>query len=988
MPQADADALRKKAQEEVVAVSPTSLLPEAEALRPRQELAAISPSELLPPAPQRQLPEWINRRTVGGTIVAVLALVVINFLSSRVELKPVPELMRDAASYLQQDNRTAAVIQLKNVLEREPDHVEARLMHGKLILETGDAKTAEEEFLRAQEVGAKREVVLPLIAQALIARKEYQAALDATAPAPDEDRSKEPPELIAQRGHALLFLGRKNQAREAFDLALSIDPEQPDAHLGLARIAVLDRDQDGAMKSISRAVAKAPNNADALALLADLTRFAGDEPKAAETYEKAVKIAPSNHAMRLSLVSIYIGANEYDKAIKHLEVVLKAVPESATANFLYATIEFRREKYVEARNRGVRVLNVQGNHVPSLLLVGASAFVTNDFPIAEKALRRALALAPGHIYARKLLGASLVRIKQPRQALDELLPLVKRFSKDADLFTAIGEAYLDLGDYSKATEFLERAAAIAPKDASARIGLGRTRLASGELDRAIEDLEAANVLAPQGRTAKLLLAMAHLQRKEFDRAIELIGTMDAKQRTNPVALNLLGGAHVGKQDFRAAMKYFDQALATSPDYMPAVLNLVQLYMREKDARAAVRRLEAVVKHNPNNVDAMFALAAILADIPEEREEAMRWLERAQEASPDSPEPLLQLARYHLGRGAPQDALKAAQRGLELKIHRVEMLDSLGQIQFAAGGFRQALDTYVRMVSEHPKLPLAHFRLGTVQRLTANEAGARQSFRNALALQPTFLEAKVALTQLEVKAGNTSTALKLADEIIQQFPKSAFGLVLKGDVLALSNRFAEAIPVLEAAYAREKNAQLVLKLHQAYAQAGKIESGEKVVDDWLQQQPKDMRTRQIIAEYSMSIKRFHVAQKHYEALAQMMPKNQQVLNNLANIYDTFNDRRALETADQAYQLDTRNPYVADTYAWMLVRLGRPERGRDILKDAITRAPNIRDMRYHYAVALAKTGQRKEARSEIDRAFSLKGSFSYEADAKKLLEELKN
>ena len=978
-------------REEPLKQAPSSLLPEPSTdlhARAREEFTAISPSVLLPAAAPRRLPGWINRKTAGAAGALLLLLAVANFLPSRINQKSVPELMQEAAAYIDRGNRTAAVIQLKNALLADPNHVEARLLHGKLILESGEPRVAEEEFRRAQELGAQRETVLPLLAKALIARKEYQEALDVSAPRPGEDPSKQAPAVTAQRGHALLLLGRTQQAREAFESVLAVDTDHADALFGIARVAVIERDRERATISVTRAVERAPDNPDALALLADLTRLAGDDSKAATTYEKAIAIAPGNHAMRLSLVSIYVSLQDYDKAIAHLDHVLKAVPGSPTANYLHATIQFRREKYVEARNLAAKVLSVQGNHVPSLLMVGASAFMTRDYPIAEKALRRALVLLPGHWYARKMLGASLVKIQQPRQALDELLPLVKRFPQDADLFATIGEAYLDLGEYGPASQFLEKATAIAPKDASARIGLGRSRLAAGELERAVEELEAARALAPQGREAKLLLAMTHLRRQEFDKTVAIINELDPKLRMNPIAHNLVGAAHIGKKDFRAAARQFEQALELAPDYMPAVMNLVQIHMRDKDTRAAVRRLETMIKHSPNSIQAMFALAAILADTPDRREEALRWLERAQKANPDSPEPLLQLARYHLAREARDEALDAVRRGLDMPISNPEVLDAFGQVQLSARAHRQALDTYVRMTSDHPKLPLAHYRLGSVQEQTANAAGARQSFKNALALHPDFMEAKVRLAQLEGKAGNTAFALRLAHELQQQLPKSGLGLTLKGDVLALSNRMAEAIPAFESAFAIEKSPALVLKLHQAYAQTGRVERGEKIVDEWLRSNPHDVRTRQFVADYSMSIGRHRVAQGHYGALAAAMPKNQQVLNNLALAYEALKDPRALETADRAHHLDTRNPYVADTYGWMLARLGRPERARDIFKEAIMLAPAIPDLRYHYAVALAESGQRKEARSQLERAFSLKGKLTEENAAKALLEELRN
>jgi len=948
-------------------------------------VVAVSPSELLPPSPARSFSVPWRKLAIAGTALLLVAVGIA--LATRVGQKTTPELVQEAVELIDKGDHVAAAIQLKSALQIDPNHIEARLLHGTLLLETGEFRAAEDDLRRAQELGAKREAVLPLLARSLIASKKYQEALDETAPPPGEDATKQSPALIAQRGHALFFLGRRDQAREAYEMTLSMHPDQPDALIGLARIAVVDRDLEWAMKSITRAIAKAPENPDALALLADLSRITGDEVKAALTFEKAVKIAHNNHAMRLSLASIYVGLKEHTKASSHLDYVLKAVPDSPTANFLKATIEFRQQNFAGARDLAAKVLDAQGNHIPSLLMVGASAFASREYATAEKALRRALVLVPDHVQARRLLGAALVRLKQPRQALEQLLPLVARFSKDPELLAIIGEAHLDLGEYTQASRLLEKAASLAPNDPAARMGLGRSRLASGELDRAVEDLEAASALDPQASGAKYLLAMAHLRRQEFDRAIAILSAMDSKQRSNPVALNLLGVAHIGKKDFRTATKYLEQALSVTPDYMPAVMNLTQIYLREKDVRAAVRRLETVIKQSPNNVEAMFALAAILAKDPNEQEEAVRWLERAQKASPESPEPQLRLARYHLSRGATKEALDAAQRGLEMKIDNAELLDALGQVQLATKAYRQALDTYVRMASEYPKMALAHYRLGVVQQQIANTASARQSFRNALDLQSDHVEAKVQLAQLEARAGNAGVALQLAQELQKQLPKSPLGLALKGDVLVLSNRFAEAIPAFEAAFAVEKTSAIVLKLHQTYAKLGKFEQAEHVVDDWLHLHPEDQRVRQFIADYSLSVKRYRVAQKHYEALAAAMPKNPQVLNNLAITYDALKDSRAILLADRAYQIDTRNPFVADTYAWMLVRLGRPERARDILKDAVAQLPGIPTVRYHYAVALAKSGDRKLARMELQRALDAAAPFSEADAARKLLEELK-
>lgn len=999
-----------RAGPEVSAISPSELLPESSASDPNRnsdlskhgpgsllpeddgrpndrrgpQFSAISPSELLNAPPVTPL--RFRRRYFVWSLAAVGAIILFFVLANRVGQKSVPQLLREADVAASTGDRMTAGIHIKNALGLEPSNRELRVRHGLLLLDGGDFNGALDEFTKAQELGAPRDQVMPLLARTLIAKRQYQAALDVTAPLPG--READAPSLIAQRAHAMFFLGRNEQAREAYRIALSVDPAQTDALLGEARLALVDRKQDVALKMAEKAVASGPRNADALALLGDLKRVHGDEAGAARAYEQAVAITPGANAVRLSLASVLIGQEAYDKAIAQIVVVLKGVPDSPTANFLYSMIEFKRGRYVEARNLAVKVLNVQGSHTPSLLIVGASAFLGRDYPVAEKALRQALIRAPNNVYARKLLGASLVRTRQSRAAIEELTPLLKRFPNDRDLLATLGEAYLDLNDFNRATGFLERAASIAPKDPGVRVQLGRSRLAAGELDRAVAELESANVLSPQLREAKVLLAMTHLRRREFDRVVQSIDELKESAAKNPVALNLLGAAYVGKKDFVIATRHFEQALAIDPAYMPAVMNLVQVDLLERDDRAAIRRLEKAVQHSPHNMRAMLTLGSLLSTRRETREDALRWIERAVESHPGSAEPLLALARFHLQQGASKAALEATGRALQTSVTSVELLDTLGQLQMQAGSARQALDTYIRLVSENPDLPMAHLRLGLVQAQVGNAAAARQSLRKAIELEPNGFEAKSHLAQFEAKIGNIPAALALAEDVIRKLPKSSVGYSVKGDVLIHAKRYADAIRAFEQAFTYQRTPVFALKLHQAHAFAGSIERGEKVVDDWLRDNPKDWATRRFVADYSFGVRRFRVAQAHYEVLVDAYPREQQLLNNLALAYDALNDPRAMRMAEQAYQLNPHNPYVADTVGWLLVRAGRTERARDVLKEAVERAPDIPDIRYHYGVALSKLGHRKEARSELERAFSLRGRVSQEAEAKALLEALRN
>ena len=89
---------------------------------------------------------------------------------------------------------------------------------------------------------------------------------------------------------------------------------------------------------------------------------------------------------------------------------------------------------------------------------------------------------------------------------------------------------------------------------------------------------------------------------------------------------------------------------------------------------------------------------------------------------------------------------------------------------------------------------------------------------------------------------------------------------------------------------------------------------------------------------------------------------------------------------AHELAPDVAAIADTYGWILVQSGDVGGGLAVLKQAVSGATPQPDIRYHYAAALAKAGQRDAARAELVELMRTKEQYSASADARKLLAEL--
>ena len=129
----------------------------------------------------------------------------------------------------------AAVIDLKNLVEAEPQNARARALLAMASLRSGDLQGAEIEVRKAKDLGAPAAMTLGTECRILAIRGQLQAVLSQCVAdsAPAEART----DVRVAHGQALLALGRTEDARQQFQQARQADAGSLDALLGLAQIA-------------------------------------------------------------------------------------------------------------------------------------------------------------------------------------------------------------------------------------------------------------------------------------------------------------------------------------------------------------------------------------------------------------------------------------------------------------------------------------------------------------------------------------------------------------------------------------------------------------------------------------------------------------------------------------------------------------------------------------------------------------------------------
>jgi putative PEP-CTERM system TPR-repeat lipoprotein len=265
------------------------------------------------------------------TLAAGLALVALLACS---RLQSNDKLLADARQYRAAGDLRAAVIQLKNAIQQQPEDGAARQLLGEVYVEQGDAVSAEKELRRAMDRGRSRAGILPALGKAMLLQGAHERLLGELAADPEQ------PAVLALRGEAYLGLGQPDQAAPLFRQALQHQPDCMDALLGLARLALSRKQEAEAMRYVEQAIAAQPKEIGPLRFKADLLRMQGQAEAARQAYEGILKQHPNNVQARLDLASLALQAGQREQARAQIAAARKSQPNSLAVTYGQAMLDY------------------------------------------------------------------------------------------------------------------------------------------------------------------------------------------------------------------------------------------------------------------------------------------------------------------------------------------------------------------------------------------------------------------------------------------------------------------------------------------------------------------------------------------------------------------------------------------------------------------------------------------------------------------------
>ena len=247
---------------------------------------------------------------------------------------------------------------------------------------------------------------------------------------------------------------------------------------------------------------------------------------------------------------------------------------------------------------------------------------------------------------------------------------------------------------------------------------------------------------------------------------------------------------------------------------------------------------------------------------------------------------------------------------------------LAECQLQTGDAVTAEQNYRLALDANPKSAAAE--LGMAHALVRLEKlpEAAPHFRQAAQLDPNYRDALLELAGLYEKNKQPEEALA----IYREFPDNAAVQEHVGAMLLAGNKYAEAIPRLEAAYTKDATTANRVALAMAYLFTNQLDKALPLFDQAVAAEPTNFELRMAYARALRDRKQYPEAANQFYAALKLKPDDKAAWRDLgAMLYLAKDYPHALEALDKARQLGEDTAGTAFVRAIMLDEISetRPE-----------------------------------------------------------------
>lgn len=702
--------------------------------------------------------------------------------------------LQDAGQY------DPSIAPLRKLLAEDSNQPEANYRLGIALVQTGRPSLAVWPLQKASETDDYGIQAGIMLASTLYTNGSFEESIRAATGVLDRD----PSNLAAlyTRGNARLSSGQPEETLLDADRILEIRPEDSVA-ISLRGAALIDLDRgeeaEQTFKELATQSEESDNQNDAArkcAALASFYRTQKDIPRARETFEGCIAKFP-NHSMLQQWVSdFFVETNEPEKSIEIWRKAVEATPED-----------------LALRAKLADLLYGQGHEAEALEVVQESVELF-DTPQAWRMLSSYHRKTGDPAKAREALEQAMERTRQVspalRFALADLLIEEGNVDRAEELAATLkepsyrqllnGAILLKRGDAEAALAEFEKGLRLWPNNAGARFMAGLAALELGQRERAISEFREAVRVDETETDAALYLANIHYSLGQHKAALQFADRhIHKRPYVEPTAHVIAARSAFALGQAERAEGYLKNLKARDPRNPASYVEFAAIKRKQEGSAAAVDVLlsSELDLDDPANIEALRPLISDYMSLGM-TDKALARVRSAQKTHSDSLV-LIDLEARVLARSKrPEEARKAAERGLALQADYAPSLEILGTLARADGDLDSAVSYFERASVSDPENAEYAYLAAQTELMKGESNKAISGLRKTLAIDPGHIGANNDLAWLLASNGkDLDEALELALRAVRR-GRSAETLDTLGYVHLQKGNAEEAVDVLDKA----------------------------------------------------------------------------------------------------------------------------------------------------------------------------------------------
>ncbi|NXG27648.1 TMTC1 protein, partial [Dromaius novaehollandiae] len=373
--------------------------------------------------------------------------------------------------------------------------------------------------------------------------------------------------------------------------------------------------------------------------------------------------------------------------------------------------------------------------------------------------------------------------------------------------------------------------------------------------------------------------------KDQGRNIEAIYHYKTALKLYPRHASALNNLGTLTKDVVEAKDYYRRALQLNPQHNRALFNLGNLLKSQGKKEEAIILLRDSIKYGPEFADAYSSLASLLAE-QERLKEAEEVYKAGIENCPESSDLHNNYGVFLVDTGAPERAVSHYRQAIRLSpTHHVAMVN-LGRLYRSLGQNKEAEAWYKRALKVSRKAEILS-PLGALYYNTGRYEEALQVYREAVSLQPSNKEIRLALAQVLAMMGRTKEAEKMTNHILYEDAECLECYRLLSAIYSKQEHYAKALEVIDKALQlKPKDPKVISEL---FFTKGNQLREQNLLDKAFESYKRAVELNPDQAQAWMNMGgiehikgNYITARSYYEKALQLVPNSKLLKENLAKL----------------------------------------------------------------------------------------------------------